>query len=207
MFPSLETPGIDLMIPDLGYLEELGNRLLGVLVTHGHEDHIGALPFLLREREVPIYATAFSMALIEAKLAEHKVLDKAARTTFAPRDRWRLGPFEVEALQMTHSIVDAVGFAIRTPRRHDRPYRRLQDRPHADRRSRLRSRSPGRDRRGGRAVAALRFDQRRSSRHHAVRAHRARAVSSAPSSGPGAGSWSRHSPPTSTACSRWSICR
>ncbi len=76
MFPSLETPGIDLMIPDLGYLRELGDRLLGVLVTHGHEDHIGALPFLLREREVPIYATAFSMALIEAKLAEHQVLDR-----------------------------------------------------------------------------------------------------------------------------------
>ncbi|MET0153355.1 MAG: ribonuclease J [Candidatus Binatia bacterium] len=115
MFPSLETPGIDLMIPDLGYLRGLGDRLLGVLVTHGHEDHIGALPFLLREREVPIYATPFSMALIEAKLAEHHVLDKGSRTTFAPRDRWRLGPFEVEALQMTHSIVDAVGFAIRTP--------------------------------------------------------------------------------------------
>src|SRR5262249_1622543 len=115
MFPSLETPGIDLMIPDLGYLYELGNRLLGVLVTHGHEDHIGALPFLLREREVPIYATAFSMALIEAKLAEHQGLERATRTTFEPRDRWPLGPFEVEALQMTHSIVDAVGFAIRTP--------------------------------------------------------------------------------------------
>jgi ribonuclease J len=115
MFPSLETPGIDLMIPDLGYLHELGNRLLGVLVTHGHEDHIGALPFLLREREVPIYATAFSMALIEAKLAEHHVLERATRTTFGAGDRWRLGPFEVEALQMTHSIVDAVGFAIHTP--------------------------------------------------------------------------------------------
>jgi len=115
MFPSLDTPGIDLMIPDLAYLRELGDRLLGVLVTHGHEDHIGALPFLLREREVPIYATAFSMALIEAKLAEHRLLDRGPRTTFAPRDRWRLGPFEVEALQVTHSIVDAVGFAIRSP--------------------------------------------------------------------------------------------
>jgi ribonuclease J len=115
MFPSLDTPGIDLMIPDLGYLCALGDRLLGVLVTHGHEDHIGALPFLLREREVAIYATPFSMALIEAKLAEHRVSDKGTRTTFLPRDRFRLGPFEVEALQVTHSIVDAVGFAIRTP--------------------------------------------------------------------------------------------
>jgi ribonuclease J len=115
MFPSFDTPGIDLMIPDLGYLRALGDRLLGVLVTHGHEDHIGALPFLLREREVAIYATPFSMALIEAKLAEHQLSDKGTRTTFLPRDRFRLGPFEVEALQMTHSIVDAVGFAIRTP--------------------------------------------------------------------------------------------
>ena len=115
MFPGFDTPGIDLMIPDLSYLRGLGDRLLGMLMTHGHEDHIGALPFLLRECDLPIYASAFTMALIEAKLAEHRLLDKTRHTTFAPRDRWRLGPFEIEALNMTHSIVDAVGFAIRTP--------------------------------------------------------------------------------------------
>lgn len=115
MFPGIETPGVDLMIPDLAYLRALGPRLLGMLMTHGHEDHIGALPFLLRECEIPIYASAFTRALIESKLTEHRLLDRAALTTFEPRDRWTLGPFEVEALHMTHSIVDAVGFAIRTP--------------------------------------------------------------------------------------------
>jgi ribonuclease J len=115
MFPGFDTPGIDLIIPDLGYLRALGERFLGMLVTHGHEDHIGALPFLLRECDIPIYASAFTMALVEAKLAEHRLLDRGRRTTFAPRDRWRLGSFEIEALHMTHSIADAAGFALRTP--------------------------------------------------------------------------------------------
>jgi ribonuclease J len=115
MFPGFDTPGIDLIIPDLGYLRGLGGRLLGMLMTHGHEDHIGALPFLLRECDVPVYGSAFTMALVEAKLAEHRLLDRTRRTTFAPRDRWSLGAFEIEALHMTHSIVDAVGFALRTP--------------------------------------------------------------------------------------------
>jgi ribonuclease J len=115
MFPGFDTPGIDLIIPDLAYLRGLGERLLGMLMTHGHEDHIGALPFLLRECDIPVYASAFTMALVEAKLAEHRLLDRTRRTTFAPRDRWSLGSFEIEALHMTHSIVDAVGFALRTP--------------------------------------------------------------------------------------------
>jgi ribonuclease J len=115
MFPGAETPGIDLMIPDLGYLRSLGERLLGMLMTHGHEDHVGALPFLLHDCELPIYASAFTRALIEAKLGEHGLLDRARLNSFAPLDRWSLGPFEIEALRMTHSIVDAVGFAIRTP--------------------------------------------------------------------------------------------
>jgi ribonuclease J len=115
MFPGFDTPGIDLIIPDLGYLRGLGERLLGILMTHGHEDHIGALPFLLRECDIPVYGSAFTMALVEAKLAEHRLLDRTRRTTFAPRDRWTLGAFEIEALHMTHSIVDAVGFALRTP--------------------------------------------------------------------------------------------
>lgn len=115
MFPGFETPGVDLMIPDLSYLRGLGDRLVGMLMTHGHEDHIGALPFLLRDCDVPIHASAFTMALVEEKLAEHGLADRVRRTIFSPHDRWRLGAFEVEALRMTHSIVDAVGFAIHTP--------------------------------------------------------------------------------------------
>ncbi|MGH7899028.1 MAG: MBL fold metallo-hydrolase, partial [Candidatus Binatia bacterium] len=115
MFPGIEAPGIDLMIPDLGYLRSLGDRLLAMLMTHGHEDHIGALPFLLRDVELPVYGSAFTIGLVSAKLAEHGLAQRARLTTFAPGDRWRVGPFEVEALHMTHSIVDAAGFAIRTP--------------------------------------------------------------------------------------------
>jgi ribonuclease J len=115
MFPGIEAPGIDLMIPDLSYLRSLGDRLLGMLMTHGHEDHIGALPFLLRDLELPIYGSAFTIGLVSAKLAEHGLASRARLTTFAPRDHWTLGPFEVEALHMTHSIVDAAGFVIRTP--------------------------------------------------------------------------------------------
>ncbi len=115
MFPGLETPGIDLVIPDLSYLRSLGSRLRGMLMTHGHEDHIGALPFLLRDLDLPVYGSAFTMGLVEAKLAEHGLAARTKLTTFAPRDRFTLAPFEVEVLHMTHSIVDACGFAITTP--------------------------------------------------------------------------------------------
>ena len=115
MFPTLETPGIDLVIPDFGYLRNLGDRLLGVVLTHGHEDHIGALPFLLREQDVPIWGSEFTMALVGAKLAEHGLRDAARLSTFAPGERVAIGPFDVEPFRVTHSIPDAVGLAIRTP--------------------------------------------------------------------------------------------
>ena len=115
MFPTAETPGIDLVIPDLGYLRSLGSRLLGVALTHGHEDHVGALPFLLREREdLPIWGSAFTMGLVRSKLAEHGFGDEHLHV-FEPRERFEVGPFGVEPLHMTHSIVDAAGFAIHTP--------------------------------------------------------------------------------------------
>jgi ribonuclease J len=114
MFPTLDTPGIDLILPDLAYLRELGERLLGVLLTHGHEDHIGAVPFLLGERSVPIFGTDFTAALVRQKLEE---ADRSAAriVAIAPGERLALGPFEIEPLRMTHSIPDAVGFAIGTP--------------------------------------------------------------------------------------------
>lgn len=115
MFPTLETPGIDLMIPDLGHLRALGDRLLAVVLTHGHEDHVGALPFLLREQRTPVYGSEFTMGLVAAKLAEHGLRDGANLSTFQPRDRLAIGPFEIEPFCMTHSIVDSMGLAIRTP--------------------------------------------------------------------------------------------
>ncbi len=114
MFPTAETPGIDLVIPDLGYLRSLGSRLLGVALTHGHEDHIGALPFLLREQPMPVWGSAFTMGLVTNKLAEHGIGDEQLHV-FEPRSRFEVGPFGVEPLHMTHSIVDAAGFAVHTP--------------------------------------------------------------------------------------------
>ena len=115
MFPTLETPGIDLVIPDLGHLLALGDRLRGVFLTHGHEDHVGALPFLLRELEVPVFGSAFTIGLVEGKLAEHALAGAARLSVVAPRERVTAGPFEVEAIRVTHSIPDAYAFAIRTP--------------------------------------------------------------------------------------------
>ncbi|MGH7805647.1 MAG: ribonuclease J, partial [Candidatus Binatia bacterium] len=114
MFPTAETPGIDLVIPDLGYLRTLGSRLLGVALTHGHEDHIGGLPFLLREQPMPVWGSAFTIGLVTNKLAEHGIGDEQLHV-FEPGARFEVGPFGVEPLHMTHSIVDAAGFAVHTP--------------------------------------------------------------------------------------------
>lgn len=114
MFPAADTPGVDLILPDLGYLHSLGDRLRGVVLTHGHEDHIGGLPFLLRERAVPIFGSAFTVGLVRRKLDEHG-LDDSGLEVFEPGRRFEVGPFGVEPFSMTHSIADAAGFAIHTP--------------------------------------------------------------------------------------------
>jgi ribonuclease J len=115
MFPELHMLGVDLVIPDLSYLQRLGDRFLGFVMTHGHEDHIGALPYVLRDLPVPVYATPMAAGLLTAKLQEHNLLDATRLEVFRPRQRWEMGPFAVEAVHMTHSIVDAVALAIRTP--------------------------------------------------------------------------------------------
>lgn len=115
MFPDESMPGVDLVIPDVDSVLEREWRLLGVVVTHGHEDHIGALPFLLQKVSVPIYATSMTMGLIECKLQEFGLLDSAERyviTTDSPID---LGPFHIDFFHMCHSVVDGVGLALTTP--------------------------------------------------------------------------------------------
>jgi ribonuclease J len=115
MFPEIHMLGIDLVIPDLDYIHQLGERFLGFVVTHGHEDHIGALPYALRERQVPVHATAMAAGLVREKLQESGLWGAADVRVFQPRREWQMGPFTIEALHVTHSIVDSVALAVRTP--------------------------------------------------------------------------------------------
>lgn len=113
-FPSEDMPGIDLIIPDANYLVQNKDRIKGIIVTHGHEDHIGAIPYLLQNVNVPIYATRLTCALIENKLKEHKKI-KAKLISIKPKQVLKLGVFSIEVIKVTHSIGGAVGFAITTP--------------------------------------------------------------------------------------------
>ncbi len=114
MFPEPEMLGIDIVIPDFSYLRE-HQHLKAVIFTHGHEDHIGALPHLLREFNVPVYGTPFTLGLMHDKLAEHDLLNQTDLREIHPRESWQIGPFTIEGIHVTHSIVDAVAFAISTP--------------------------------------------------------------------------------------------
>lgn len=111
-FPDEETPGIDIVIPDFSYILENKDKIKGLVVTHGHEDHIGAIPYLLRNLNVPIYATRLTIGLIEGKLKEHKLLGDAKLNPTNAGEKVKLGNFEVEFIHVNHSIPDAVAFAI-----------------------------------------------------------------------------------------------
>jgi ribonuclease J len=115
MFPDDELPGIDYVIPDFSYLLAKREACRGVILTHGHEDHIGALPYLLRELDVPVYGTRIALALAAERLKEHGLLEKARLVPVEPRRAFDLGPFRVEPIRVTHSVVDGVGYAIETP--------------------------------------------------------------------------------------------
>ena len=114
MFPEQEMLGIDIVIPDLSYLREQ-HHLQAVVLTHGHEDHIGALPYVLKEFNVPVYGTPFTLGLVRDKLREHRLLDSVELHEFRPRESWDIGPFGLEGIHVTHSIVDASALAITTP--------------------------------------------------------------------------------------------
>ncbi len=114
MFPETNMPGVDFIIPDYDYLRDKADRIRGVVITHGHEDHIGALPYFLREFNVPLYATTLTRGLIEVKLSSSQ-RKQASLHTMAPGDVIRLGPFTVEPYHVCHSIPDAVGLGIETP--------------------------------------------------------------------------------------------
>lgn len=113
-FPDDDLPGIDIVIPDMTYLMENKDLVLGILITHGHEDHIGALPYLLKNLNVPIYGTRLTLALIQSKLNEAK-LSHVITHEVIPRDTVKLGVFKVDFINGNHSIPGAVGLAIHTP--------------------------------------------------------------------------------------------
>jgi len=114
MFPEEDMLGIDFVIPDFTYILENRDKLRGIILTHGHEDHTGALPFLLKEVNVPVYGTPLTLGLVRQKLKEHN-LEHVELVSVKPREIINLGVFEIEPLRVTHSIVDGVGFGIKTP--------------------------------------------------------------------------------------------
>ena len=115
MFPEDHMLGIDIVIPDFSYLRERREKLAALVLTHGHEDHIGAVPFLLKEMPLPVYGTALTLALLREKLREHGLLDGADLREIKPPEPLTMGPFEFEFIRVCHSIVDGVGFVVQTP--------------------------------------------------------------------------------------------
>ncbi len=114
-FPDAEMLGVDLVIPDFTYIERNAEKLRGIVLTHGHEDHIGGLAYLLKKVNTPVYGTRLTLALVEAKLKEHQLTGKVNLNIVAPRKTIRMGCMAVELIHVNHSIPDAVGLAIHTP--------------------------------------------------------------------------------------------
>src|ERR1700712_1192048 len=115
MFPEEELLGVDIVVPDISYLVENRSMVRGIVLTHGHEDHIGGLPWILSELNVPVYGTEFTLAYVEGKLEEHRLLDDADLIEMIPGSRFSLGPFSILPIRVTHSLVDCVALAISTP--------------------------------------------------------------------------------------------
>src|SRR5450432_4667280 len=101
MFPDAELLGVDIVTPDFSYLEQHRSKVRGLILTHGHEDHIGAVPFLLGQLEIPIYGTAFTLALVERRLDEHEMTKEASLNIVKPGDKITIGPFQVEFIRVT----------------------------------------------------------------------------------------------------------
>src|SRR5579872_1965715 len=115
MFPEAEMLGVDLVMPDLTFLKENQEQVKAVILTHGHEDHIGAVPYFLQEIDVPVYGTPFTLALVERRLEEYDLEEEPEFIRIKPKQIIEIGPFKIEFIHVTHSIVSAVALAITTP--------------------------------------------------------------------------------------------
>ena len=115
MFPDEEMLGVDIVIPDISYLLERADQVRGIVLTHGHEDHIGALPYVLRQLNVPIWGTKLTLGLVRSKLEEHRLWDETETHLVEPGERFEIGSFDIESFRVTHSIPDGMALAVRLP--------------------------------------------------------------------------------------------
>lgn len=114
-FPDDDMPGVDIVIPDITYLHKIEGRIRGIVLTHGHEDHIGAIPYVVKEFPVPVYGTRLTLGILKNKLKEHGILEETKLNTINAGDRVKLGAFTAEFIHTNHSIADAVAIALHTP--------------------------------------------------------------------------------------------
>src|SRR5690242_12066972 len=115
MFPESELLGVDIVTPDFTYLEQHAGMVRALVLTHGHEDHIGGVPFLLSQLNIPVYGTEFTLALVRRRLEEHELIEETNLNPIKAGDRITIGPFDIEFIRVTHSIVSAVALAITIP--------------------------------------------------------------------------------------------
>ena len=115
MFPSADLLGIDLVIPDVSYLIEHRDKLKAIVLTHAHEDHVGALPYILEHFDVPIFGTRLTLGLLANKLREHDLEDTADVRQITAGVPWDIAPFRIEGIRVTHSLMDCLALAIETP--------------------------------------------------------------------------------------------
>ena len=115
MFPEDYMLGVDFVIPDIDYVRQNESRVAGIVLTHAHEDHIGALPYLLKEVNPPVFGTPFTLGLVQKKLEEYELSGHTNSHAILPDETLKLGPFSLEFIRVGHSVMDGVGIAIQTP--------------------------------------------------------------------------------------------